>query len=244
MDLDSLNQHLSRISTLWSLLQQAHAGADDAATAAQRVLMQRYLGAVYHYLLGALRDEGAAEELLQEFAARFLRGDFRRADPRRGRFRDYVKTALIHLVNDHRRAERARPRPLPPDRAGPAAADADDARRFLESRREELLTQTGAALADGHPTFYAVLVCHVRQPDVTSPQLAAELSARLGKPYTAGQVRVTLHRARAKFAELLVEEVARSLGRPEAAELVQEIRDLDLLKYCRNALKRLGIDLA
>jgi DNA-directed RNA polymerase specialized sigma24 family protein len=239
MDLDSLNQHLSRISTLWSLLQQAHAGPDDAATAAQRVLMQRYLGAVYHYLLGALRDQGAAEELLQEFAARFLRGDFRRADPRRGRFRDYVKTALIHLVNDHRRAERARPGPLPSDLAGPSAADAeDDARRFLDSWREELLTQTWAALAEGHPTFFAVLDFHVRQPDVTSAQMAAELSTRLGKPCTAGQVRVTLHRARAKFAELLVEEVARSLGRPEAAELVQEIRDLDLLKYCRNALER------
>ena len=73
---------------------------------------------------------------------------------------------------------------------------------------------------------------------------AAELSTRLGKPQTAGQVRVTLHRARARFAELLVDEVARSLGSPEPAELVQEIRDLDLLKYCRNALKRRGIDVS
>src|SRR3712207_7176976 len=54
------------------------------------------------------RSEAAAEELLQEFAVRFLRGDFRRADPQRGRFRDYVKTALIHLVIDHQRAEQAR----------------------------------------------------------------------------------------------------------------------------------------
>src|SRR5262245_49194788 len=126
MDPDSLNQRLSRISTLWTLLQQAHAGPADAATSAQRLLMQRYLGSVYHYLLGALRDEAAAEELLQEFAARFLRGDFRRADPQRGRFRDYVKTALIHLVDDYHRAERARPRPLPSDLAGPAQPAAGD----------------------------------------------------------------------------------------------------------------------
>src|SRR5262245_51287920 len=121
MDPDSLNQHLSHISTLWTLLQQAHAGPADEATTAQRLLMRRYLGAVYRYLLGALRDEGAAEELLQEFAVRFLRGDFRRADPRRGRFRDYVKTALINLVNDYQRAERARLEQLPPDVAAPAA---------------------------------------------------------------------------------------------------------------------------
>jgi RNA polymerase sigma-70 factor (ECF subfamily) len=242
MDADSLNQHLSRISTLWTLLQQAHAGADDAATAAQRLLMQRYLGAVYHYLLGALHDAGAAEELLQEFAVRFLRGDFRRADPQRGRFRNYLKTALIHLVDDYYRAERARPRPLPPDVAGPTTSSAAEAPEFLESWREELLTQTWAALAEGHPTFFAVLIFHVQNPEAASPQIAEQLSVQLGKPFTAGQIRVTLHRARAKFAELLVDEVTRSLEAPGPAELVQEIRDLDLLKYCRAALKRRGID--
>jgi hypothetical protein len=47
-----------------------------------------------------------------------------------------------------------------------------------------------------------------------------------------------LHRARGKFADLLLEEVARSLGRPTEAELVQELRDLQLLKLCDTALER------
>ena len=71
---------------------------------------------------GALGDEDAALALLQEFVLRFLRGDFRRADAGCGRFRDYLKAALIHLVTDYHREQRARPRPLPPDIAERAVA--------------------------------------------------------------------------------------------------------------------------
>jgi RNA polymerase sigma-70 factor (ECF subfamily) len=168
---------------------------------------------------------------------RFLRGDFRRADPQRGRFRDYVKTALIHLVNDYYRAQRERPGPLPADVSGPAApADADA--QFLASWGEELLNRTWAALAETNPTFHAVLLAHVQHPDLQSPQLAEQLTAQLGKPFTATHIRVTLHRAREKFADLLLEEVARSLETPTEAELEQELRDLRLLKLCTSALGR------
>src|SRR5262249_6627540 len=56
MDRDRLNEHLSRISTRWSLVFEAHAGGGDAAAAALNRLMQRYSGAVARYLLGAVRD--------------------------------------------------------------------------------------------------------------------------------------------------------------------------------------------
>src|SRR5689334_15571752 len=101
------DQRLSRISTLWSAMAQAHQGPADEAAAAQRLLLERYAGAAYRYLLAAAGD--AADDLFQEFALRFLRGDFRRADPRRGRFRDYLKAALIHLAHDHGRAQARRP---------------------------------------------------------------------------------------------------------------------------------------
>src|SRR5262245_57328630 len=98
----SLESRLSGISTLWSTFFQAHKSG-DAAVAARQALLERYSGAVYRYLLGAVRNEDTAADLTQEFALRFLRGDFHRADPQRGRFRDYLKTSLIHLVNDHHR---------------------------------------------------------------------------------------------------------------------------------------------
>ena len=51
-------------------------------------------------------------QLAQEFALRFLRGDFRNADPGKGRFRDFLKRAVYHLMIDHHRARRAQASPL------------------------------------------------------------------------------------------------------------------------------------
>lgn len=243
MEQESWNDRLSRISTMWTLVYQSHAVPADAATTAQRLLMQRYHGSVYRYLLGALRDEDAALELFQEFALRFLRGDFRRADPERGRFRDYVKTALIHLVDDYRKSERVRPGPLPEDLPGvkrPATQPEDPDRDFIISWREELLNRTWQALREANSTFHAVLLLQVQDPDSQSPQKAEQLAVQLGRSITPTQFRVTLHRAREKFADLLLEEVANSLEACSDDELVQELRELHLLKLCSPALERRG----
>jgi RNA polymerase sigma-70 factor (ECF subfamily) len=74
-----------------------------------------------------------------------------------------------------------------------------------------------------------------------SPQLAEQLTARLGRPFTAAGVRQTLHRAREKFADLLLDELAHSLEYPQAEQLAQELVELGLLDYCRPALERRGL---
>src|SRR5262245_44520612 len=94
-----LEQRLSGIATQWTAVFRAHGETTDSAVSARNRLMLRYSGAVYRYLLGAVRDPDVASDLCQEFAVKFLRGDFRRAAPERGRFRDYVKSALVNLVN-------------------------------------------------------------------------------------------------------------------------------------------------
>jgi RNA polymerase sigma-70 factor (ECF subfamily) len=159
--------------------------------------MSRYCGAVYRYLLGAVRDEEAALELFQEFALRFMRGDFRRADPERGRFRDYVKTSLMHLVTDYQREQQARARPLPPDLPakpvkGSNPATSED--EFMTSWREELVNRTWQALADSQPILHAVLLMRVQNPDLQSRELADLLTTRTGKEVTAGNVRVNIAR--------------------------------------------------
>ena len=116
MDEASAGPSLNRISTLWTLVRTAHGpGADDEARVdAQAKLLERYQRAIYRYLLHVLRrDADAADELFQEFALRFLRGDFKGADQRRGRFRDFLKGVLIHLVADHHRRLQRQPGPLP-----------------------------------------------------------------------------------------------------------------------------------
>ena len=136
MDRDKLAQRLSQMSTEWTMVLQAHSGEADAANAALAALAQRYLAVVYRYLLGAVRDPDAAAELSQELALRILRGGFRNADPSRGRFRTYLKTALIHLVDDYQKARRGRPGPLPLDVSDtPAPADPEAGRDFLQSWR-------------------------------------------------------------------------------------------------------------
>jgi RNA polymerase sigma-70 factor (ECF subfamily) len=235
-----VDERLSRISTMWTLVFQAHAGPTDAITAAQNELMRRYGGAVYRYLLGALRDPDAAADLSQEFALRFVRGDFRRADPERGRFRDYLRVSLSRLVSEHHRRRKRRPILLSPDAPEPAvedpSLDADEA--FIASWREELLERAWQGLSEANAAYHAVLLYRIDHSEASSAQMAEQLSERLQKTVNAAWVRKTLQRAHEKIADLLVEEVARSLGTGELGPVSEELQALDLLKYCRSALER------
>jgi RNA polymerase sigma factor (sigma-70 family) len=241
MDPNPYSQHLSHITTLWTLVEKARGPSGDTVRQAQRSLMERYAGAVHRYLLGALRDPHAADDLFQEFCLRFLAGKFANADPGRGRFRDYVKRALFHMLVDHQRARQKHPAPLPQD-VEATAPDPEDERQFLDSWRKELLDRTWLALQDferktGQP-HYTVLHLRAEQPLLSSEELARQVSARLGRPYAVGPARQALHRARKKFADLLLQEVARSLDDPSRARLEEELQDLELYASCREALRR------
>jgi RNA polymerase sigma factor (sigma-70 family) len=234
MNVDDWDQRLSRISTKWTLMLQAHQPGENEAAARGQIL-GRYTGPVYRYLLGAVGDADVAEELSQELALRFLRGDFHRARPEGGRFRNYLKTALVNLVNDYHRKRQAAPRPLPDDTPDRAVAEAEP--NFAATWREEVLERTWQALAEANPTYHAVLLLHVRNPDMASPEMAAALSAQLNRPMNAPLVRKTMQRAREKFANLLVEEVQATLEAPMEDELRGELEELDLLRYCRSVLE-------
>jgi RNA polymerase sigma-70 factor (ECF subfamily) len=245
-DVEKTDQdRLSHISTLWTLVADAKGGPEEAVTAAQQELMRRYGPAVHRYLLDALRNPDAADELAQEFALRFLRGDCRRVDPQRGRFRDYIKGVLSHLIVDYYRRQWRLPQPLPTYGWASAVYSQESEnsdRQFQENWRNELLARTWAALAQaeketGKP-FHAVLCFRIQHPDLRSSQMAEQLGAQLGKPVTAEWVRQTLHRGRDKFAELLLGEVADTLQDPTPEELEEELSELGLLSYCQNALKR------
>jgi RNA polymerase sigma factor (sigma-70 family) len=243
MDQENPGQRLSGISTLWTEVRRAHAGDSEAAREAQRRLLERYGGAVRRYLQALLRDADAADELFQEFACKFLCGGLGGADPEHGRFRNFVKGVLFHLVARYHERRRRQPLALADDPPAPAAAEAPGSDEvFLSSWRDDLLARAWADLAEHERTtgkpFYAVLRCRADHSDWSSAQLAKEMGRRLGKTPTAAGVRQTLHRAREKFAELLLEEVAHSLEAPTAERLAEELLDLGLLDYCRPALEK------
>jgi RNA polymerase sigma-70 factor (ECF subfamily) len=144
------SRRLSCISTSWSAVFQANHGHGPAPTSAQRLVLLRYYQPIYRYLRAMVRDEDAAEELTHEFAVRFLRGDFKRADPSRGRFRDLVKRALRHLAIDHWRRRRLEDErvPLAEDwQVTPAEADW---RRGAPPRRGGAASGQGTAEGDWH----------------------------------------------------------------------------------------------
>ncbi len=240
---------LSQMTTHWTAVIEAHSGTPEQVSPAVSKLMGRYSGAVHRYFLKAVKNPDEAEELDQEFAVRFLRGDFRRSDPDRGRFRDYVKRAVQNMISDHfrrKKASRARNSPMVVEPAvdDPALRRFD--REFLASWRNDLLDRSWSALADiekstGQP-YHTVLRFHVDNPDLPSAKAAEKLSRMMGRPLTAGAVRQAVMRSQRKFVDFLLGEVLQSMDRPSQDQLEEELGDLKLLEYCRPYLKRRAED--
>ena len=106
----------------------------------------------------------------------------------------------------------------------------------------ELFGRAMAALAayqerTGRP-YHDIISLRTGDPQLTSSELAALYSARSGKAVGDVWVRQTLRRARACLADLLLDEVAASLGGGSIEELEQELIVLDLLGYCQDSLRR------
>ena len=235
---------LSRITTIWTMVREAHAEKEQVAKQANQALVgliDRYQGAVYRYLLGAARDEDVAAELFQEFALRIVRGRFSGADPSKGRFRDYLRTSLIRLVTDHHRQRQRKcgkhaeldPAQLPDVK--------DQEASFNSSWRDELLQLTWNALsaseeASGTP-YYSALRLRVDLPELRSADLADRLTEDLNwePAITASGYRKLVQRARDRFAELLVHELARSIQSNDDARIEEELIDLGLRQYCMDA---------
>ncbi len=138
-------------------------------------------------------------------------------------------------------SQKRRPRPVAPDdRAleSVAAPAEDQDRAFRESWRDHLLARAWDALAQAQPTYYAVLRFRTAHPELPSEELAERLGRHLSKTFTAAAARQTLHRARERFADLLLTEVAHTIEPPTPDEIEEELRDQDLLVYCEPALKR------
>ena len=205
-------------------------------------LLARYGGAVRRYLLGAVQDPDTADDLFQEFAYRFLHGDYRGASPERGRFRNFLKGVISHLVADFCNRRKRQMPGLSDDVAEPAAPSSSESDRlFLESWRDELLVKSWESLAEVEARtgqgFHTVLRYRVDHPPLRSPELAEQVGKLLDRPLTPAAVRQLLHRAREKFGEVLRQHVAASLT-SQVDEIRKswsaELSDLGLLHFLRS----------
>jgi len=236
---------LVRISTNWPLLFQAQLDGDAAQVARQELLL-RYREAVYRYLCTLVKDPAEAEILTQEFALKFAANKLTKGKERqhRRRFRDYVKRTVFTMAMDWwRKRLKQTDQPLP--EGGPPTADETND-KFEDELREELLANTWKVLQQKAPHQHAVLrfygehreTMHVQ--DMVQP-LLEHLSGERNRNNLSDMIR----RAKEHFADLLVHEVACSLWPlPKEAspreEVLNELRALRLLDYCRSAVTKQG----
>lgn len=213
-------------STRWSRILAPGGGRDLEAIA------RAYWRPIRAWLAARMRcGEDAAAELAQEAFVWLLSGELLdKADPARGRFRAFLKTALANFAIEQLRRREARKRGggvghvsfedagEPVDAAQPTPDQAlDEAwRRELLERAHEALRQELAA--GGRGRYYALF----REFYFVAGELPsyAELAARHGCSKT--DVSNWLDYAKRRYRALLREQVAETVR--DEAELAEELR--------------------
>ena len=240
---------LSQIQTCWSIVLRARAGPGQKAPQARQALLERYGPAVRRYLQAALPKPEAADDLYQDFCVKLLNGDFSHAAPERGRFRFYVKTAVIHLIGGYYRRTRQQPAPLAAELlAAHESGESAAGDSFMTHWREQLLDNCWSALAEheratGTP-YHAALRLRAAEPRWRIAAIADRLSQESGQRYEPDSLRVVIYRARLFFADRLIDAIANSLADASPDEIEAELIQLRLLEYCRAALQRYRESLA
>jgi hypothetical protein len=89
-----------------------------------------------------------------------------------------------------------------------------------------------------HPgsVAHTVLRLKAEHIDEDSEALARRLSEKLGKPVRADAFRQQLRRARVRFAQALLEEVARGLDDPSPLRVEEELIETGLMVYVQDLL--------
>ena len=233
---------LDAISTRWSLLRLAQNNSMTVAGPARNALALRYAGAIRGYIGAQVKDQQDADEVAQEAMVRILRGDFARADPERGRFRDLLKVAVRNMVRTYwSRKQRRTGVQLDLAQLPLKQAEASGDEEWNAAWRRSLLQMTWAALeayeqSQPSSVVYTVLRLRTEYPEDDSAALAARLSQRTGRSFRPAATRQQLRRARLRFAQLLIEEIARCLDHPTPEQVEEELADIGLMEYVRDFL--------
>lgn len=223
--------------TRWSLIAAAR-GTSAPARAALAELCQLYWYPLYAYLRrrGAGGDD--AQDQVQGFFADLLaREALTAADPARGRFRSFLLASLSNFVSHERERARALKRgggvqPLSIDwlsaeerfRLEPAGAETPE-RAFERAWATALLERTLARLeAEFEAKNRGTLFRALRERIGDSSRELPDTPAVRGLKMNEQALRVTLHRLRKRYREILREEVAQTVARPEDVE--EELRAL------------------
>lgn len=225
-------------TTSWSLILRAASADDEEARLAVALLCEAYWYPVYAYIRRQGSSAADAEDLTQGYFARFLEKDFiRDVHPDRGRFRSFLLVSVRNFLNNERDRERALKRG-----GGRRLVSLDAERAEARLAAEPQDPATPETLFEKSWAQTVIGRVHERLEQEAARRGAADRLARL-RPFLAGSepegtyaaiarewgvgetaVRVALHRLRRRFAELLRQEIGRTVD--SAAEIDDEVRYL------------------
>ena len=225
-------------TTHWSMVLAAGKTHSPQATAALETLCRSYWPPLYAFIRRRGHSPEEAQDLTQEFFARFLNGNgLATTSPEKGRFRSFLLAVLQHfLINDWHRGQCQK-------RGGGQFAVSLDAEPAEARYQIELMeTATPESVFERHWAFTVLdqtmnrlrdEYASARKSDLfellretlsgekrTTPR--AEIAARCG--ISVGAVDVAVHRLRRRYGRLLREEIAHTVGQP--GEVEDEIRHL------------------
>ncbi len=225
-------------TTRWSLVLTAGEQDDSVSEKALAELCQAYWYPIYAYVRRRLGDVHEAQDLTQAFFGQLLeKQTFRTADPNRGRFRAFLLTAckrfLINEWHKNRAAKRGGSTtqlsldfPAGESWYSLEPADTLTAERVFE--RQWAITLLGRVLeqlkveciAKGKGDHFEQLKPFLS--GTKSAEVHDAAATALG--ISSGAAKVAAHRLRTRYRELLRNEIAQTLDRPDGVE--DEIHNL------------------
>ena len=223
-------------TTHWSVVLAAKTGDSQQADQALEKLCRTYWPPLYAYIRRDGHDPAEAQDLTQEFFARLLAREYlQNLHHQEGKFRSFLLAYVKNFLLEQRRRDRAQKRgggcefislDQPVGEAGYLLEPVDELtpievfdRRWaqgilqtaLDRLRQEYATRGQAALFD---------VLQDYQPREPGGRSYAQLGEDLGM--TEAAVKWAVHRIRERHGELLREEIAQTVTRPE--EINEELR--------------------
>ena len=220
-------------TTQWSVILRAGQGAEEALVR----LCRNYWTPLYAYTRRRGHGAHEAEDLTQSFFAHVLENrSFETVAPSKGRFRSFLLVSLKHFLDNEWHKERALKRghrlvvsweDLPPgDREAAEPSEHLPPEKIFD--REWALTLIGRVMKQLQKE------CEAARKGDLFERLKGTLTGECGdKSYqeiaselkmTEGAIKVSAHRLRRRFGELLREQIQRTVANP--AEIDEEIREL------------------
>ena len=219
-------------TTSWTVVLGAKDDQSDVSQAALSTLCETYWRPLYSYMRHKGYSIEDAEDLTQEFFARFLEYDYlKNVEPSKGRFRSFLLASLNHFLANERAKSKTQKRgghhtriqldfsdaeqryALGPSQtlAPEALFDAEWARTVIETAFNLLESEFAAS---GKAHIFSRLKSCLSGAKMDLPY--RDLSEQLNM--SEGATKVAVHRMRKRYGTLLRNEIMKTVEKPEDVE--------------------------